>query len=64
MRNVITTGLISLALIFAHQQEAIAVEPLSAIELTVHCMQPRAAPERIDGIFCKRCVSTMPCAKE
>lgn len=56
MKNVIATGLVLLALIFAPQREAMAVEPLSAIELASHCKQLRAAPEGVDGIFCIRYV--------
>ena len=56
MKNVIATGLVLLALIFAPQHEAMAVEPLSAIELALHCKQLRAAPEGVDGIFCIRYV--------
>ena len=56
MKNVIATGLVMLALIFAPQHEAMAVEPLSAVELASHCKQLRAAPEGADGIFCIRYV--------
>jgi len=56
VKNVIATGLVLLALIFAPQHEAMAVEPLSAIELASHCKQLRAAPEGVDGIFCIRYV--------
>ena len=56
MKNVIATGLVSLALIFSPQHEAVAVEPLSAIELALHCKQMHAAPEGVDGIFCIRYV--------
>ena len=56
MKNVIATGLVLLALVFSPQHEAMAVEPLSAIELASHCKQLRAAPEGADGIFCIRYV--------
>jgi hypothetical protein len=56
VKNVIATGLVMLALIFAPQHEAMAVEPLSAVELASHCKQLRAAPEGADGIFCIRYV--------
>lgn len=56
MKNVIATGLVMLAGIFATQHEAMAVEPLSAVELASHCKQLRAVPEDVDGIFCIRYV--------
>ena len=56
MRNVIATGLIFIALTIAPQQEASAVEPLSAIELASHCKHFQSAPEGVDGIFCVRYV--------
>jgi hypothetical protein len=56
VKNVIATGPVLLALILAPQHEAMAVEPLSAIELASHCKQLRAAPEGADGIFCIRYV--------
>jgi hypothetical protein len=56
MKNAIATGLVLLALILTPQQEAIAVEPLSAIELASHCKHLSTAPEGVDGIFCIRYV--------
>ena len=46
------TGLVLAVLTFAPQHEAMAVQPLSAIELASHRKQLRAAPEDVDGIFC------------
>ncbi|MCG6890613.1 MAG: hypothetical protein LJE92_13585 [Gammaproteobacteria bacterium] len=54
MKNVIATGLVSLALLLTPQHEAMAVEPLSAIELASHCKHLGASPEGVDGIFCIR----------
>ncbi len=56
MNNAIAPGLILLALIFAPQHEAMAVQPLSAVELASHCKHLRTAPEGVDGIFCIRYV--------
>ena len=56
MKNAIATGLVFLALIFAPQHEAMAVQPLSAVELASHCKHLRTAPEGADGIFCIRYV--------
>jgi hypothetical protein len=56
VKNAIATGLVLLALICAPQHEAMAVEPLSAIELASHCKYLHTAPEGVDGIFCIRYV--------
>ena len=56
MNNATATGLVLLALIFAPQHEAMAVQPLSAVELASHCKHLRTAPEGVDGIFCIRYV--------
>jgi hypothetical protein len=56
VKNAIATGLVLLAVIFAPQHEAMAVQPLSAIELASHCKHLRTAPEGVDGIFCIRYV--------
>ncbi|HUV20917.1 MAG TPA: Rap1a/Tai family immunity protein [Gammaproteobacteria bacterium] len=56
MKNVFATGLVSLALLLTPQHEAMAVEPLSAVELASHCKHLRTSPEGIDSIFCIRYV--------
>jgi hypothetical protein len=56
VKNATATGLVFLALIFAPQHAAYAVEPLSAIELDSHCKHLQSSPDGVDGTFCIRYV--------
>jgi hypothetical protein len=56
VKNIITIGLVFLALTVVPQHEVSAVEALSATELASHCKHFQSAPESVDGTFCVRYV--------